>query len=76
MTTYNRTASLQALPSVEARNGTDTARILRGMLEGTAQPAETAAAIANIADGATGAQIATAVNGILAVLRAHKMIAP
>lgn len=78
MTTYNRTASLQALPSVEARNGTDTARILRGMLEGTAQPAETANAIANVgtAGSATAAANATAINAILAVLRAHKMIAP
>jgi hypothetical protein len=76
MTTFNRTGALQALPAVEARNGADTARVLRSIIEGTAQPAETANAIADISNSATGTQIATAVNGILAVLRANKMIAP
>lgn len=73
--TYDRKTALTALPAVEARNGADTARILRSLIEGTAQPAETANAIADISTSATGTQIAAAVNGILAVLRAHKMIA-
>lgn len=73
--TFDRKNALMALPAIEARNGPDTAKVLRSMLEGTAQPADMAAAIVDVDDAATGAELETAINGILAVLRAHKMIA-
>jgi hypothetical protein len=73
----DHTAALQALNHIESGNNREAARVLRAILDGSTNvpSAAQAGAIANIADGATGAQIATAVNGILAVLRAQGAIA-
>jgi hypothetical protein len=73
----NQTAALQALTHIENGNNREAARVLRAILEGgtNVPSAAQATAIADISNSASGTQIATAVNGILAVLRAQGAIA-
>lgn len=69
--------AITALSHIENGNNREAARVLRAILEGDTNvpSAAQADAIADIANDATGTQIATAVNGILAVLRAQGAIA-
>jgi hypothetical protein len=74
----SQTSALQALTPAANGSHTEAARIMRSILEGRTNVAAApqAAAITDITNSATGTQIATAVNGILAVLRAQGAIAP
>lgn len=73
----NQTAAKQALIHVENGNNREAAQVLRAILDGTTNvpSAAQAAAITDLANDANGTAIATAVNGILAVLRAQGAIA-
>jgi len=63
----------------QAANGShqEAAKLIRSMIDGDTPVASGAqvAAIANIGNAATGTEIATAVNGILAALRTFGVVA-
>lgn len=69
---YSKADALSALTHVNNGSPNETAKVIRSMLEN--DTVVSSAAIADIATDANGTAIAEAVNGILAALRAQKII--
>lgn len=76
------TAALTKATEAEIKTGTDDAKYVtaKGLADGANEDTgyvkvDQAALIADITDAASGAQIATAVNAIIAVLKTHGLIA-